>query len=114
MAPRARFDKDYYAALGLTPEAAEEEIRKAYRRLALQWHPDRNAGDTRSAERFNVTVRRARLRGCGAASRKESSQDCRQTRLSPGKARLAQRTSRSRGVVECLSPSVLEVIPRCV
>jgi len=52
MAPRARFDKDYYAALGLTPEAAEEEIRKAYRRLALQWHPDRNSGDARAAERF--------------------------------------------------------------
>ncbi len=52
MAPRARFDKNYYAALGLTPEATEEEIRKAYRRLALQWHPDRNAGDTRAAERF--------------------------------------------------------------
>jgi curved DNA-binding protein CbpA len=52
MAPRARFDKDYYAALGLAPEATEEEIRKAYRRLALQWHPDRNAGNTNAAERF--------------------------------------------------------------
>lgn len=52
MAPRARFDKDYYAALGLAPDASEEEIRKAYRRLALQWHPDRNSGDARAAERF--------------------------------------------------------------
>jgi curved DNA-binding protein CbpA len=52
MAPRPRFDKDYYAALGLTLEATEEDIRKAYRRLALQWHPDRNAGDSRAAERF--------------------------------------------------------------
>jgi DnaJ-class molecular chaperone len=52
MAPRPRFDKNYYAALGLTPEATEEAIRKAYRRLALQWHPDRNAGDARAAERF--------------------------------------------------------------
>jgi curved DNA-binding protein CbpA len=52
MSPRARFDKDYYATLGLATEATEEEIRKAYRRLALQWHPDRNAGDSRAAERF--------------------------------------------------------------
>jgi curved DNA-binding protein CbpA len=52
MAPRTRFDKDYYAALGLAPDATEEEIRKSYRRLALQWHPDRNAGNTSAAERF--------------------------------------------------------------
>jgi DnaJ-class molecular chaperone len=52
MAPRARFDKDYYAALGLASAATEEDIRKAYRRLALQWHPDRNAGEARAAERF--------------------------------------------------------------
>ena len=52
MAPRARFDKDYYAALGLPSAATEEEVRKAYRRLALQWHPDRNAGEASAAERF--------------------------------------------------------------
>jgi curved DNA-binding protein len=43
---------DYYAALGLRPEATEEEIRRTYRRLALQWHPDRNQGDPRAGERF--------------------------------------------------------------
>src|SRR5207342_2743448 len=52
MAPRARFDKDYYAALGLAPSVTEEEVRRAYRRLALQWHPDRNAGEAGAAERF--------------------------------------------------------------
>ena len=52
MAARARFDKNYYATLGLSPQATEEDVRKAYRRLALQWHPDRNAGDARAAERF--------------------------------------------------------------
>jgi curved DNA-binding protein CbpA len=52
VAPRARFDKDYYRALGLPQEAGEDDVRKAYRRLALQWHPDRNAGDPRATERF--------------------------------------------------------------
>jgi curved DNA-binding protein len=44
--------KDYYQILGVEAEAAEEEIRKAYRRLALQHHPDRNPGDPGAEERF--------------------------------------------------------------
>lgn len=44
--------KDYYATLGLPPSATSEEIRKAYRRLALEWHPDRRPGDPGAAERF--------------------------------------------------------------
>jgi DnaJ-class molecular chaperone len=52
MATRARSENDYYQVLGLRPEAAEEEIRKAYRRLALQWHPDRNPGNPDAGERF--------------------------------------------------------------
>jgi curved DNA-binding protein CbpA len=50
--PRARLDKDYYAILGVPRDAAEEEVRKAYRRLALEWHPDRRPGDPAAAERF--------------------------------------------------------------
>jgi DnaJ-class molecular chaperone len=49
---RARTDVDYYAALGLAPGATEDEIRRTYRRLALQWHPDRNPGNPRAEERF--------------------------------------------------------------
>lgn len=52
MTTRARPGVDYYRTLGLHPEAAEEEIRRAYRRLALQWHPDRNPGDPQAEERF--------------------------------------------------------------
>ena len=34
---------DYYKILGISPDATQEEIRRAYRRLSLQWHPDRNS-----------------------------------------------------------------------
>src|SRR5262245_53942566 len=49
---RAGLDKDYYAILGVPREVTEEEIRRAYRRQALEWHPDRRPGDPRAAERF--------------------------------------------------------------
>jgi curved DNA-binding protein CbpA len=44
--------KDYYQILGVSPDATEDEIRKVYRRLALQHHPDRNPGDPGAEERF--------------------------------------------------------------
>lgn len=50
--PRTRFDRDYYAAMGLRAEATEDEIRRTYRRLALKWHPDRNPGNAGAEERF--------------------------------------------------------------
>ena len=49
---RSRFDRDYYGILGVPPEATADEVRRAYRRLALEWHPDRRGGDPRAAERF--------------------------------------------------------------
>jgi molecular chaperone DnaJ len=43
---------DYYQTLEVDRNASEADIKKAYRRLALQYHPDRNPGDKRSEEKF--------------------------------------------------------------
>jgi molecular chaperone DnaJ len=44
--------RDYYEVLGLSREASQTEIKKAYRRLARDHHPDANPGDTGAEERF--------------------------------------------------------------
>ncbi len=51
---RADPSKEYYAILGLKEDASPEEIRKAYRKLALHYHPDRNRGDAGAEERFKA------------------------------------------------------------
>jgi hypothetical protein len=43
---------DYYAVLGVSPRASDQEIDLAFRDLAKRWHPDRCAGDGDAAERF--------------------------------------------------------------
>ena len=44
--------KNYYEMLGLNRNASEDEIKRTYRKLALQYHPDHNPDDPRSEERF--------------------------------------------------------------
>jgi molecular chaperone DnaJ len=53
MAPqREWFEKDYYKVLGVSDEASQKDITRAYRKLARKYHPDANSGDAGAEERF--------------------------------------------------------------
>lgn len=50
-------DKDLYAVLGVSPQAGADEIKRAYRKLAMKYHPDRNPGNPKAEEKFKEIQR---------------------------------------------------------
>lgn len=52
MASQDWFDKDFYAVLGVSKDVSDGDLKKTYRKLARQHHPDSNAGDAKAESRF--------------------------------------------------------------
>ena len=52
LSPRRMSKRDYYEVLGVSKTATEVELKSAFRKLAMQYHPDRNPGDNEAEVKF--------------------------------------------------------------
>lgn len=44
--------RDFYTILGVPRDASKNQVKRAYRKLAMKWHPDKNKDDPKAQERF--------------------------------------------------------------
>ena len=56
--------RDYYEVLGVGNTASDQEIKKAFRRVAMKHHPDRNPDDDGAAEKFKEAQEAYEILGC--------------------------------------------------
>jgi DnaJ-related protein SCJ1 len=52
LASLALCDVDYYKILGVDRDASDQDIKRQYRKLSKQWHPDKNRGDETAGDKF--------------------------------------------------------------
>ena len=58
-----KMKKDYYEILGVSKNATAAEIKKAYRKKALEYHPDKNPGDKEAEEKFKEAAQAYEILG---------------------------------------------------
>lgn len=79
---------DPYSVLGLTPDASDEEVKRAYRALAKKYHPDMNPGDQHAAEMMNrINAAYDQIKNPQPQHKYSSSEAIRQTPLRAGTGR---------------------------
>lgn len=94
---------DYYKVLGITSDAEIDAIKKAYRQLALKWHPDKNDGDAAAAEKFKELAEAFTVLS-DAEQRKSYDQE----RLAAARGDLRRRQARSKTMEAAIAKTMRE------
>ena len=100
---REWFEKDYYAVLGVPKNATQAEIKKAYRKLAQQLHPDANPGNADAEARFKEVSSAYDV--LGDADKRKRYDEVRAPGPEPVRARPDGREPAASGTKRCRSTS---------